>query len=94
MIPAAFIQRIQTQKYIDSEALLKSLDEPSPVSIMINHSKWERRPAGSEPVPWSGNGFYLQARPSYTLDPLFHSGCYYPREASGMFLGEVMQTNT
>jgi len=91
MIPAAFKKRIQTQKCIDSEELLKSLEEPSPVSIMINPSKWDMRPAGSEPVPWCSNGYYMQSRPSYTLDPLFHSGCYYPREASGMFLGNVFR---
>jgi 16S rRNA C967 or C1407 C5-methylase (RsmB/RsmF family)/NOL1/NOP2/fmu family ribosome biogenesis protein len=91
MIPEAFKKRIQTQKYIDSESLLKSLEEPSPVSIMINPSKWDRKPSGSETVPWCSNGFYLQSRPSYTLDPLFHSGCYYPREASGMFLGQVFR---
>ena len=37
------------------------------------------------------NGYYLQSRPSYTLDPLFHSGCYYPQEASSMFLEHVVR---
>ena len=64
----------------------KALEEPSPVSIRINPVKWNRQPADSEPVPWCRNGYYLPSRPSYTLDPLFHSGCYYPQEASGMFL--------
>jgi NOL1/NOP2/fmu family ribosome biogenesis protein len=47
-------------------------------------------PVNSEPVPWCKNGYYLSARPSYTLDPLFHSGCYYPQEASGMFLEQAL----
>ncbi len=73
--------------------LLKALEDPSPVSIRINRSKWNRNPVDSEPVPWCKNGFYLENRPSYTLDPLFHSGCYYPQEASGMFLEQaILQT--
>lgn len=37
-------------------------------------------------VPWSQYGYYLSERPSFTFDPLFHSGCYYVQEASSMFL--------
>ncbi len=91
MFPEAFINRIKSQKYIDSESLLKALGEPSPVSIRVNHSKCGRIPANSEPVPWSSSGYYLGERPSYTLDPLFHSGCYYPQEASGMFLEQAVK---
>lgn len=89
IFPEEFIKRLDNQKYIDSELLLKSLKEPSPVSIRVNQGKWNKLPAGSEPVAWCKTGFYLQSRPSFTLDPLFHSGCYYPREASGMFLEQV-----
>jgi 16S rRNA C967 or C1407 C5-methylase (RsmB/RsmF family)/NOL1/NOP2/fmu family ribosome biogenesis protein len=89
MFPEGFIQRIRTQKYIDAEALLQALEEPSPVSIRLNPSKRNKKPLYSEPVPWCETGHYLAKRPSYTLDPLFHSGCYYPQEASGMFLEQV-----
>lgn len=91
MIPKEFINRISVQKYIDASALLKALEEPSPVSIRLNPSKWEKIPTESERVPWCDNGYYLKSRPSFTLDPLFHSGCYYPSEASGMFLAEVIR---
>lgn len=37
-------------------------------------------------VPWCATGFYLDKRPSFTFDPLFHAGCYYVQEASSMFL--------
>ncbi len=93
MFPEGFIKRIHAQKYIDAEDLLKALKAPSPVSIRINRSKWNRNPVYSEAVPWCKDGFYLENRPSYTLDPLFHSGCYYPQEASGMFLEQaILQT--
>lgn len=92
MFPEAFRNRIANQKYIDSESLLKALEEPSPVSIRINPAKWDKKPLNGESVPWCENGYYLPARPSYTLDPLFHSGCFYPQEASSMFLEQaVMQ---
>ena len=90
MLPEDFIQRINNQQYIDAPALLKALGEPSPVSIRVNPVKWNKKPSGSAPVPWSQNGYYLEKRPSYTLDPLFHSGCYYPQESSGMFLGQAI----
>jgi len=91
MLPEEFIKRIRTQKYIDAEALLLALGEPSPASIRLNPSKWNARPADSELVTWCNKGYYLTNRPSYTLDPLFHSGCYYPQEASSMFIEQVFR---
>jgi 16S rRNA C967 or C1407 C5-methylase (RsmB/RsmF family)/NOL1/NOP2/fmu family ribosome biogenesis protein len=90
MFPEGFIKRIHDQKYVDAGSLLRALQESSPVSIRLNPNKWNKIPSKSESVPWCKNGYYLENRPSYTLDPLFHSGCYYPQEASGMFLEEVI----
>jgi 16S rRNA C967 or C1407 C5-methylase (RsmB/RsmF family)/NOL1/NOP2/fmu family ribosome biogenesis protein len=94
MFPEEFIKRLRTQKYIDASGLLKSLEEKSPVSIRLNTAKWKLIPADNDPVPWCRNGYYIKNRPSYTLDPLFHSGCYYPQEASGMFLEQVILQTT
>jgi 16S rRNA C967 or C1407 C5-methylase (RsmB/RsmF family)/NOL1/NOP2/fmu family ribosome biogenesis protein len=88
--PEEFLRRTSAQEYLDIEGLLRALREPSPVSIRINRAKWNRQPVDAEPVPWCRNGYYLPSRPSFTLDPLFHSGCYYPQEASGMFLEQVL----
>lgn len=44
------------------------------------------------PVPWCETGYYLSERPSFTLDPLFHAGCYYVQEASSMFLEQLVKT--
>ncbi len=89
MLPAAFRKRIEKQLYIDSEQLIRALDEPSPVTIRINRRKWFKNPLNSSPVPWCSDGFYLVNRPSFTFDPLFHAGCYYPQEASGMILEQI-----
>jgi 16S rRNA C967 or C1407 C5-methylase (RsmB/RsmF family)/NOL1/NOP2/fmu family ribosome biogenesis protein len=91
MFPEKFLKRINDQKYIDADILLEALQEPSPVSIRVNKSKWSGKPVNAEEVSWCNTGYYLKARPSYTLDPLFHSGCYYPQEASGMFLCEALK---
>ena len=91
MIPEAFIERIKKQSYIDSEELLRALGEKSTATIRLNRKKWEPEPLNSSPVPWCRDGFFLDSRPSYTLDPLFHAGCFYPQEASGMFLEEIFR---
>jgi 16S rRNA C967 or C1407 C5-methylase (RsmB/RsmF family)/NOL1/NOP2/fmu family ribosome biogenesis protein len=94
MFPEEFLRRIHNQKYIDATSLMKALEEPSPVSIRLNTAKWNLKPTDAGPVSWCRNGYYLNNRPSYTLDPLFHSGCYYPQEASSMFLGQIIEQTT
>lgn len=91
MLPEAFKKRIQIQPYIDAEQLFEALEKQSPVSLRINIDKWSHSPVAAQPVPWCNSGYYLDERPSFTLDPLFHAGCYYPQEASSMFLEEVFK---
>ncbi len=43
------------------------------------------------PIPWSQYGYYLDQRPSFTFDPLFHAGTYYVQEASSMFLEQALK---
>ena len=70
--------------------VLKALaDEPS-VSIRLNPSKLKECPfPDAENVPWSPYGYILKERPSFTLDPLFHAGCYYVQDTSAMFVGHM-----
>jgi 16S rRNA C967 or C1407 C5-methylase (RsmB/RsmF family) len=42
-------------------------------------------------VPWCADGFYLDTRPSFTFDPVFHAGCYYVQEASSMFIDHIIK---
>lgn len=63
--------------------------EPS-VSIRLNPEKLKECPfPEAENVPWSPYGYLLRERPSFTLDPLFHAGCYYVQDSSAMFPGHV-----
>ena len=92
-LPKAFTQ--YTQNILGEEefnALLKALEEPSPTSIRTNPLKpCNKIPQGTEKVPWCSSGYYLAERPSFTLDPLFHAGCYYVQEAASMFLAQVVK---
>lgn len=62
-------------------------------SIRINPSKCtvEELAFHTDAVPWSSVGYYLGQRPSFTLDPLLHAGCYYVQEASSMFLEQALK---
>ena len=42
-------------------------------------------------VPWAERALYLDRRPQFILDPLFHQGCYYVQEASSMFLEQAVR---
>ena len=76
------------------ERYLQSFEEEPPVSIRLNPEKmaddsWQIEEA--TPVPWCRGGYYLKQRPSFTMDPLLHAGCYYVQEAASMFLDEVLR---
>ena len=71
--------------------LCKALETEPVVSIRLNDKiDCLTFDADTEEVPWHEDGYYLSKRPQFTLDPLFHAGCYYVQEASSMFLGEVL----
>ena len=79
------------------ERYLQSFEEDIPVSIRLNPQKRlevrgrRLEVIDGEQVPWCRNGYYLQKRPNFTFDPLFHAGCYYVQEAASMFLDEVLR---
>lgn len=87
-LPEAFLQRMQSQCQ-DSDLFFGSLNDSSPVSIRIHPKKFKVASA-FEKVSWCSLGFYLEQRPSFTLDPLFHAGAYFVQEASSMFLEQFI----
>lgn len=89
-LPNAFKESIQSKLGDDYGAFEQSLEEPSPVSIRINPRKRNKITSQSK-VPWSQFGLYLEERPKFTFDPLFHAGTYYVQEASSMFLEQVFK---
>jgi len=89
VFPPAFAERMQMQLQQDWKEFLSVHERPSPTSIRINPLKGGTR--NSEKIPWTDLGYYLQQRPSFTFDPLFHGGAYYVQEASSMFLEQALK---
>lgn len=96
-LPAALIQSLQNIKGFDEEAFKAVHQSGGQItSIRLNPDKIFNLQSSifnfqQEKVPWSTNGYYLEERPSFTLDPLFHAGAYYVQEASSMFLEAVLK---
>jgi 16S rRNA C967 or C1407 C5-methylase (RsmB/RsmF family)/NOL1/NOP2/fmu family ribosome biogenesis protein len=82
-------QLLGEQRYVQLTAGLQSV--PS-VTVRLHPLKAHSRlRVDNEPVPWATNAYYLQERPAFTYDPLFHAGCYYVQDASSMFLEQALR---
>ena len=85
-LPAEFIDSIRENSPF-GEQLIQALDESSPISIRINPRKGLAKDSSElRPVSWCALGYYLEERPSFTLDPSYHAGVYYAQEAASMVL--------
>jgi len=89
LLPADFTRRVLNDPFLGSP-LIDALNTEPPVSI--RHNPWKKKSVLPEAgnIPWSPNGRFLTERPVYTLDPLFHAGCYYPQEAGSQLLSSVL----
>ncbi len=92
MLPIDFIDSMRQQLGTEADDLFRALETESPTSIRLN-SKMEvlTFDCDTEEVPWHLDGYYLSARPQFTLDPLFHAGCYYVQEAASMFVQQALE---
>lgn len=105
-LPEEFLQSLEGITGFDKEAFVAVHEQQEGVtSIRINPAKWSVEEAEENhthsphvnrraQVSWSQYGFYLDKRPSFTFDPLFHAGCYYVQEASSMFLEQAFKQLT
>ncbi len=91
-LPTSFVERMQNQCGPEWPAFQNVLQEKPPISIRFNTQKQKPLFEALSPIPWIETGYYLeQERPKFSLDPLFHAGCYYVQEASSMILSIFMQ---
>ena len=92
-LPEGFVPLLEES--VGKEAagvVLDALGNPPSVSVRINPSKISACPfPDGTPVPWSPCGYILPSRPVFTLDPLFHAGCYYVQDSSAMMVGHVFR---
>jgi 16S rRNA C967 or C1407 C5-methylase (RsmB/RsmF family)/NOL1/NOP2/fmu family ribosome biogenesis protein len=96
-LPEKLLQSLEGIKGFDKEAFINIHESGERVtSIRINPFKksdpdsYGDRNLKSR-IPWTEHGYYLETRPSFTFDPLFHAGCYYVQEASSMFLEQALK---
>lgn len=94
MLPPQFINEIDSfLPQQEKESFVYSLTETEqPASVRLNPEKHFSGFEGAEIVPWCSDGRYLASRPSYTMDPAFWGGAYYPQEASSMVVGEIVRS--
>ena len=89
-LPQEFVQRMKKQLGDEAESFFASLEQPAPTSIRLHHLKGKSSFTYKAQVPWCENGYYLESRPYFHLDPHWHGGAYYVQEASSMILDAVL----
>jgi 16S rRNA C967 or C1407 C5-methylase (RsmB/RsmF family)/NOL1/NOP2/fmu family ribosome biogenesis protein len=88
--PQNFLNLLAGSPGFDAENFIKAHEiSDSPTSIRLNPFKKSPIKTNNR-VPWCPEGYYLDSRPSFTFDPLFHAGCYYVQEASSMFIDHIL----
>lgn len=85
-LPSLFVDRMRVQLDTEYAEFAESLATPGPTSIRHHPLKSNATTEPTQQIPWCSSGAYLTERPVFTLDPLYHAGCYYVQEASSMIL--------
>jgi 16S rRNA C967 or C1407 C5-methylase (RsmB/RsmF family) len=96
MLPESFIQSLEGLPGFEKEAFIATHQNAEQVTSLrlnafktfdLNHHPFLHN---TSQIPWCTNGFYLEERPLFVKDPLWHAGAYYVQEASSMFLHFIL----
>ena len=90
-LPEDFIRQCKDLLGDEAASFFDSLQRPPLISFRLNPFKKETDLTTSNRVTWAENGYYLDTKPAFTLDPFFHAGHYYVQEASSMILESVIR---
>lgn len=95
-LPVLFVSQMKQLLGEEFSSFEKALETAQPVSIRLNEGKLNPFSCRlflqqQKRVGWCGSGCYLNSRPSFTFDPLFHSGVYYVQEAASMFVEQALR---
>jgi NOL1/NOP2/sun family putative RNA methylase len=97
-LPQALLQSLQNIPGYNQAAFTAThAAAKPPISIRLNQQKITTQQLSlpiAQPIPWCNQGYYLNQRPQFTLDPLMHAGAYYVQEASSMFITQALQQHT
>lgn len=90
-LPSGFIDMIRHILGDDAELFFDAMQKQPVVSVRTNSRKPTGAFAEERKVKWCPTGHYLDQRPVFTLDPLFHAGAYYVQDASSMIYYECIR---
>jgi 16S rRNA C967 or C1407 C5-methylase (RsmB/RsmF family)/NOL1/NOP2/fmu family ribosome biogenesis protein len=88
--PPLFVSQIKQLVGAEADSFLQAIDGDAVTSVRINPFKPIDVFSQQEKVEWCSSGYYLQQRPEFIFDPLFHSGAYYVQESSSTFLHQAI----
>ena len=91
MLPQGLIQSLKHLVGFDENAF-KAVHNNDEILTSIRKNAFKNAPLSFEnttPIDWCTQGLYLEKRPSFVFDPLWHAGAYYVQEASSMFLWHI-----
>lgn len=89
-LPSSFLSSLEGLPGYDIPRFVAAHIDQSPItSIRLNPEKRTDLSFSLTPIPWTTSGFYVNPRPSFTFDPLFHAGAYYVQEPSSMLLEQA-----
>lgn len=91
-LPQDFCDRIR-ETHADHISFLAAIDAEPYLSVRLNRRKWSDGMLElGDGVPWNPDGYYLEGRPTFTLNPAFHAGAFYVQEASSMSYAVAINT--
>lgn len=92
--PEEFVEMIRGYEEISPDSFFEAMQKEPSVAIRINRRKGTPSQIGYDgllPVRWCADGFYLQERPVFTLNPLLHAGAFYVQDASSMIHATIVE---
>jgi len=87
-LPQQLLNSLSQLDHFNAEAFVEAHSEENKItSIRLNPFKKATLDFElNDKISWSNDGYYINTRPSFTYDPLFHAGCYYVQEPGSMFI--------
>ena len=94
LLPDGFKEMAASLPGLDNAAFLEAMLRAPVTGIRINPSKMSDVAAvgypDASPVAWNAEGFVLEERPVFTLNPLLHAGAFYVQDPSSMVYGDLI----
>lgn len=95
-LPTNYLENMKDLLGSEYDAWLESFETPSYQGLRINRAKletsdWSRiSPYGTQPIPWTNNGYYVEDDKRPAKDPYYFAGLYYIQEPSAMAPAAVL----